>query len=116
MKRNARFLLSGALAFVIMFAISFGISDPDQAHSTRMVGIIVGAVIAAIPIYDIERWSLATRTIVHLVAMVAIVLPCLAFSGWFDLSSGVGVLAMLGTFVSFGIVQYLPLSATPGQR
>lgn len=103
MQRSARFILSGGLTFAIMFAISFGISDPDQAHSTRIVGIIAGAVIAAIPIYDIERWSMLTRTVVHAAIMIAVVLPCLVFSGWFDLGSGLGIVAILGTFVGFGI-------------
>lgn len=102
--RALRFLLSGALTAVIMIAISLAINDPAQAHSTRVVGVIVGVVIAAIPIYDIDSWSLLKRTIAHVIVMVVTVVPCLILSGWFDLSTTVGVLALLGTFVGAGVL------------
>lgn len=103
MTRALRFLLSGVSTTVIMVAMSFAIADPAQAHGTRITGIIVGGVIAAISIYDIDRWSLVKRSVAHAAVMVAIVVPCLIFSGWFDLGTGVGVLAMLGTFAAFGV-------------
>ncbi|MGP9582341.1 DUF3021 family protein, partial [Brachybacterium sp. AOP35-5H-19] len=104
MKRAVRFLLSGVLTLVIMLALSFAIDDPAQARGTRTVGVIVGVVIAAIPIYDIDRWSLLKRTIVHTAVMAGTVIPCLIFSGWFDLNASTGVLALVGTFVGFGVV------------
>lgn len=104
MKRPFRFLLSGGLTAVIMIAISFAIDDPAQANSTRVVGVITGVVIAAVPLYDIDSWPLWKRTATHVIAMVVTVIPCLIFSGWFDLSTAGGVLALLGTFVGFGVL------------
>ncbi|WP_454131075.1 DUF3021 family protein [Microbacterium lacticum] len=107
MKRPFRFLLSGGLTAVIMIAISFAIDDPAQAHSTRVVGVIAGVVIAAVPLYDIDSWPLWKRTAVHVIVMVVTVIPCLIFSGWFDLSTAGGVLALLGTFVGFGVLGWV---------
>ena len=107
MKRPFRFLLSGGLTAVIMIAISFAIDDPAQAHSTRVVGVIAGVVIAAVPLYDIDSWPLWKRTPIHVIVMVVTVIPCLIFSGWFDLSTAGGVLALLGTFVGFGVLGWV---------
>lgn len=107
MKRPFRFLLSGGLTAVIMIAISFAIDDPAQAHSTRVVGVIAGVVIAAVPLYDIDSWPLWKRTAIHVIVMVVTVIPCLIFSGWFDLSTAGGVLALLGTFVGFGVLGWV---------
>lgn len=104
MKRAVRFLLSGVVTLIVMLALSFAIDDPAQARGTRTTGVIVAVVIAAISIYDIDRWSLLKRTVVHTAVMAATVIPCLIFSGWFDLNAGSGVLALVGTFVGFGVV------------
>lgn len=81
-----------------MGAISFFIQDPGQSQSTLIAGLIAAVTIAAIPIYDINSWSLAKRSLVHVLVMLVTVLPLLFLSGWFTAPVAIGV------FVLFGIV------------
>ncbi len=86
-----------------MGAISLKIEDAAQARSTLTVAFIAFFVIITMPIYDINAWSLTLRTIVHATIMLVTVLPCLALSGWFDLSSAKGLAWMLVQYVLFGV-------------
>lgn len=104
MKKNLPLFISAAITLCIMMGISFTIPDAQQAHSTRIVGIIIAAVIAAIAIYNIDQWSLTKRTIVHTIAMAIIVLPCLVLSNWFDLNTPLGIFFLAAQFIGFGIV------------
>lgn len=90
-----------------MGGISLIIEDTAQARSTLAVGLIAFFVIIAMPIYDINAWSLTTRTIVHIVAMMVTIIPCLMFSGWFDMSKPSGVMWMLVSYVLFGLVSWV---------
>lgn len=81
-----------------MVAISFAINDPEQARGTLCSGLIAGVTIAAIPIYDIDSWSLTRRSIVHFLVMAVTVLPILLLSGWFTVPVAIGV------FLLFGVV------------
>lgn len=103
MKPTLKLIVSGVLTAVGMSALSLGIADPVQAHSTRVAGVIAGVVIAAVPIYSIDRWTLRRRSVVHLAVMVVTVIPCLLWSGWFDWRTLPGFLALIGSFVGFGI-------------
>lgn len=100
----APYVISATISLVIMAALSFFIPDPSQAHSTLIVGLIAFFTIMAIPIYNIDKWSLRKKTIVHILVMLVTVLPCMAMSGWFDISQGSGILAMLVVYVAFGVV------------
>lgn len=79
-----------------MVALSFFIPDPVQARGSLCAGLIAAAVIAAIPIYDIDSWSLAKRSLVHFVAMLVTVFPLTLFAGWFTLPVSVGVFLLVG--------------------
>jgi len=106
-KHAWRFFLSAGIALVVMLGISFAIEDPAQAHSTRVTAVIVTAVIAAMPIYSVERWSLGRRTLVHALAMLVVVVPCLMLSGWFAWWTLPGALALVGTYLAFGAAGWL---------
>lgn len=101
------YLISGLITCLIMLSISFAIDDPQQAHGTRIVGLIAATVILAAPIYNVNKWSLKRRTTVHFLAMTVCVLPLLMISGWYDWRSLGGLLMMVGVFVSFGIVGWM---------
>ena len=98
------YVISATIALLIMTTLSFFIPDKSQAHSTFIVGLIVFFVIIAMPVYNIESWSLLKKTIVHILAMLATVLPYLVLSGWFDISNWRGIDVMLVTYVCFGVV------------
>ncbi|MGO1630352.1 MAG: DUF3021 family protein [Agrococcus casei] len=97
-KQAMRFVISGAITGVVMVAISFFIEDPTQAKGTLCAGLIAGITIAAIPIYDINSWSLGKRSLAHFLVMLITVLPLLLWSGWFTVPVAIGV------FVLFGVV------------
>ena len=101
------FIVSACITLVVMSGISLAIPDETQARSTFVVGIIAFFVTIAMPIYDINAWSLAKRTMVHLLAMIVTILPCLAYSGWFDVSTTSGVMLMLISFVGFGLISWI---------
>lgn len=98
MKKALPFLLSGIITAALMATISFFITDTLQSRSTLVSGLIFGIVLIAIPIYDINRWSLMKRSIIHFFLMLATVLPLLLYSRWFS------PLVSVGVFVLFGIV------------
>jgi hypothetical protein len=90
-----------------MWLISIWIEDGQQAHSTRIVGIIVATFIAAIPIYSVSGWSLKRRTITHAAVIAVVVIPCLIISKWFEWQTPMGFMVLLLTYASFGIVGWL---------
>ena len=81
-----------------MVTISFFIEDATQSKGTLVAGLIAAVTIVAIPIYDINSWSLTKRSLAHFLVMIATVFPLLLFSGWFTLPVAIGV------FVLFGVV------------
>lgn len=101
-------ILRGVIPFIIMSVISlimyYQKIDFSQVKSTFIVGIIVAVVAAASVIYDIEKWSLFHRSIVHFLVMVITVFPCLLISGWFELKSITDYLKIFGIFLLCGIV------------
>lgn len=103
MKWSWWMVVAGFGLFAIMVVVSFFIEDPDLANLAQVVGAILGAAIAGAAIFGITSWPVPVRLLVHTGAMLGIVLPCLAFSGWFDLGGSNGVIALLGTYVSLGI-------------
>lgn len=98
MSKARPFFISAVITGAVMAAISFFIPDPQQAKGTLFTGLIAAATIAAIPIYDIDRWPLGRRTLVHFLFMLVTVFPLLIFSGWYSLLVSVGV------FILFGMV------------
>ena len=89
-----------------MSFITIAISDASQSHGAFIAGLIAFFVILAMPIYSIDAWSVRKRTIVHIVAMLITVVPCLVVSGWFDVTTGLGIATMLVTYVGFGIAAW----------
>ena len=81
-----------------MIVISFFISDPGQANSTAIAGIIVGITLCTIPVYDIDTWSLPKRSLLHFGIMLVTVLPLLLWSDWFP------PLIAVAVFLAFGLV------------
>lgn len=65
-----------------------------------MTGLIVAVTLAAVPIYDIDAWSLTRRSAVHFLVMLVTVFPLLLASGWFTLPVAICV------FLLFGIVAW----------
>lgn len=106
MKKYRPYLISALITLCIMFGISFAIPDPAEARSTWVVGAIVACVTLAIPIYDINSWSLTKRTLVHFLAMVVTIIPLLMLSGWYDWRTSAGLLLMVGSFLAFGVVGF----------
>ena len=96
MKQATPFLISGAVTGVIMVTLAFFIEDVAQSNGTLFAGLIPAATIAAMPIYDINSWPLAKRSLVHFLAMLATVLPLLLFSGWFRVPLAIGVFLLFG--------------------
>lgn len=91
-----RFFISGAITGIVMVAISFFIEDPTQAKGTLCAGLIAGITIAAIPIYDINSWPLGKRSLAHFLVMLVTVLPLVLWSGWFTVTTAVGVFSLVG--------------------
>lgn len=103
LKQVVPFIAAASGTLLVMGGISLMIEDAAQARSTLAVACIAFFVIITMPIYDINAWSLTKRTIVHTVAMLVTVLPCVALSGWFDTSNLSGIMWMLVTYVLFGL-------------
>lgn len=108
MRIFSKALVRGGIPLAIMTGISlmmrFQGMDSAQVRSTFVTGLIVTAVAAASVIYEVDRWPLKKRSLVHLAAMAATVLPCLLLSGWFRLDTLPDYLAVLGIFALAGLV------------
>lgn len=96
MKQAQPFLISGSITALIMVTISFFIEDTLQARGTLVCGLIAAITIIAIPIYDINHWSLLKRSITHFLLMLFTVLPLLIYSGWFTPIVAVSVFLLFG--------------------
>lgn len=81
-----------------MVTIAFFIDDAVQSRGTTVSGLIVAITIAAIPIYNIDQWSLFKRSLVHFLVMALTVLPLLLYSEWF------APLVAIAVFIAFGVV------------
>lgn len=77
--------------------------DSSNGRSTIAVGVIAAAVAGASFVYQVERWSLAKQSAIHLAIMLATVLPALLLSGWFDLGTAHGWWGAIGAFALWGI-------------
>ena len=91
-----RFFISVAITGIVMVAISFFIEDHTKAKGTLCAGLIAGITIAAIPIYDINSWPLGKRSLAHFLVMLVTVLPLVLWSGWFTVTTAVGVFSLVG--------------------
>jgi chromate transport protein ChrA len=96
MKQARPFLISAAITALVMVVLSFFIDDDMQAKGALVTGLIVAITIAAIPIYDIDRWSLAKRSVVHFLAMLVTVFPLLLISEWFSVPVSILVFLLFG--------------------
>ncbi len=107
-----KYIKQGLIRGIIPIAIMGGISlimkaqnfDSFQVKSTFLSGLIVGIVLAASVIYDIESWSLLKQTVVHIVAMLVTVFPILLISGWFPINSVADFFKFLGIYALSGLV------------
>ena len=98
MKHARPFVISGALTAIIMTVLSFFIEDKLQSKGTLVTGLIIAITIGAFPIYNIERWSLKKRSLIHFLIMLTAVLPLLLYSEWYS------PLLTAIVFFSFGAV------------
>ena len=106
MKKSQPFLISGLATGLIMATLSLFIEDDYQARGTLVSGLIAAITIIAIPIYDVNRWSLAKRSIIHFLLMLVTVLPLLIYSEWFSPIIAVGVFFLFGAAgwaIGFGV-------------
>lgn len=97
MKQARPFLISGIITAAIMIGLSFFIEDDYSARGTAAAGVIAGSVIASIPIYNIDKWSLLRRSVVHFLIMLVFVLPALLYAQWYS------VPVSLLVFLGFGV-------------
>jgi hypothetical protein len=101
-------MLRAIIPFAIMTAIAlmlhYGDSEPGEARSTFIVGLIIAFVAGFSVIYDVERWSLARQSAIHFGCMIVTVFPCLLLSGWFETASMAAIFRMLLIFLMVGIV------------
>ena len=96
MKQARPFFISAAITAAIMITLSLFIEDATQAKSTWVAGLIVAITIAAIPIYDINKWSLIKRSVVHFLVMAASVFPLILISGWYGVPISIAVFLLFG--------------------
>lgn len=76
-------LLAG-IPLLIMAAIGIALlaqDMPADGRATLALGVIIEAVAGAAVIYQIDRWSLRKRPLVHFAIMLVTVLPALLLSG-----------------------------------
>ncbi len=76
----------------------------DDATSTFLVALIVGAIGAASVIYDLDHWHIAKRIALHFLAMLITVYPVLVLSGWFPNQTVADWLIIFGVFIATGVV------------
>lgn len=88
-------------ALVAMVAAS---GDRSGLRDLIAICVIVTAIVAASAIYEIDEWSLRSRTIAHSLAMACTALPALMLSGWIDLSRPSAILIALTLYAVGGAV------------
>lgn len=100
-------LIRAIIPFIIMTFISivlfYGSGPVHEARSTFIVGLISSFVAGFSVIYNIESWSLKKQSMTHFVFMILTILPCLIFSGWYELKSVMDLTTLLGIFLIWGI-------------
>lgn len=102
-----RILLRGGIAIGVtgaLVAMIVGSGDRSGLREVIALGVIVSAIFATVPIYDVEHWSLRRRTVVHSAVMACTVLPALLLSGWVDLSRPSTILIALLGYAGGGVV------------
>ena len=100
-------LMRGTIPLVVMTTIAYFLSQQDKindAKGTFYSGLIIFVVACTSVVYDIDQWSLTTKTLVHFLIMLLTVYPILLISGWFPLKSFKDALVILGCFLIVGVV------------
>lgn len=101
-------VIRGAIPLVIMTAISISLhfqsTDPAQAKSTFISGLIISFVAAASVIYEIRQWTFLKQSMIHFLIMLVTVFPCLLLSGWFKLRTLIDYIVVLGVFLLSGLL------------
>ena len=87
-----------------MLSGAFSGESAENIRSIICGSLIVIIVVLTIPIYDIDKWSLPKQSLVHFLLMAATILPLVMISGWYDWSTPIGFLVMLGVFLLSGAV------------
>lgn len=103
-------LLRGGIPFIIMGGIALLLyfqEDYSDAEGTFIAGLIAFFVGAATVIYNIDRWSLTRRSVIHFLIMLITVYPILLLSGWFTISSVLDAFVIFLLFAAIGIVLWL---------
>lgn len=103
-------LIRGGIPLLIMCGIALMLyfqNDMENAKSTFVVGWIIFFVAAASVIYNINSWSLTKQSILHFLIMLITIFPLLLVSGWFDVSSVLGIFKILIIFMSAGLILWL---------
>ncbi len=107
MKTWAKAALLGGTPFVVMSWGAARLSAQDETSDARSMlaaAVIVGSVMAASTIYDLDSWSLKRQTAAHFTVMAFTVLPALCLSGWFPTQSFFDYVVIAGYFVVTGLV------------
>lgn len=91
------------IAFILM---KTGKSNTEYS-GTFYSGIIITFVAAATVIYEIDKWSLIKKSIIHFLIMFATVFPTLVFSGWFANDNLMDILFIFILFITVGIISWV---------
>ena len=78
--------------------------DVKKFNSILAATIISASLASFSTIYDYDVWTTKKKILIHTICMFFTVIPALIISGWFDLSSPVGYLFILLSFITFGLV------------
>ena len=106
MKTWAKAALLGGTPFVVMSWGAARLSAQDETSDARSMlaaAVIVGSVMAASTIYDLDSWSLKRQTAAHFTVMAFTVLPALCLSGWFPTQSFWDYVVIAGSFLGVGL-------------
>lgn len=96
------YLITAAIISLVTFAGVYFSEDAETSRSTLVGGLMGVVIVLAMPIYDIEQWSLLRRSSVHLLVMAVTVLPLVMMGGWVDLTTRSGFVTLIGVFVLSG--------------
>lgn len=97
----------GGPPLVVMSGIAAILSaedKPSDARSTLAAAVIVGCVMAATVIYDLDSWSFKRQLAVHFAAMAVTVFPAMCLSGWFRTETAWDIATIGGYFLAGGLI------------
>lgn len=105
-KKLRPYLITAAIISLVTFAGVYFSEDAETTKSTLAGGLMGVVIVLAMPIYDIDRWSLLRRSFVHVLVMAVTVIPLVMLGGWVDLTTSSGFVTLIGVFVLSGGVAW----------